>query len=418
MLLALCNQPFQSIEFWERRKFSGKMSDSGEQGATMSGQVSDSDEQTAPSSDEQTAPSSAQLPDSSGEEAQDSGEAVPNSEESSDPSEAAEDSEENTESREPVPPTPANTPASSVGETAGEKNFDFEDVRAALAETIPGFVGQQAQVNPLRINFNASGSGEASVAEAPKLMPNPPSWIEDSDEERYQGQREAANPNEQETDSSDSGEPEVQSAAPPEVIIMTPADWKKALSDQAKAEEEEEEKDNPKEVVPELIHNTNLQQAEIKERAVAHPSLIGGSSMNPDPPAAVREPDSQPSENAAENVELGKRKIDAKGKGKLEENQEDGGEEEEAASPRSKIPKKSQDERLAIGDPSLQARSNKNPVLPPATPVTKPDLKPSESATEGKRKIGEKGKGSKGEERSEEDEAASPNSKKLKGPEE
>ncbi|XP_068339735.1 uncharacterized protein [Pyrus communis] len=382
------------------------MSDSGEQGATMSGQVSDSDEQTAPSS--------AQLPDSSGEEAQDSGEAAPNSEESPDPSEAAEDSEENTESSEPVPPTPANTPASSVGETAGEKNFDFEDVRAALAETIPGFVGQQAQVNPLRINFNASGSGEASVAEAPKLMPNPPSWIEDSDEEGFQGQRAAANPNEQETDSSDSGEPEVQSAAPPEVIIMTPADWKKALSDQAKAEEEEE-KENPKEVVPELIHNTNFQQAELKERAVVHPSLIGGSSMNLDPPAAVRKPDSQPSESAAENVELGKRKIDAKGKGKLEENQEDGGEEEEAASPRSKIPKKSQDER---GDPSLQARSNENPVLPPATPVTKPDLKPSESATEGKRKIGEKGKGSKGEEKSEEDEAASPNSKKLKGPEE
>ncbi|TQD97133.1 hypothetical protein C1H46_017222 [Malus baccata] len=132
------------------------MSDSGEQGATISGQVSDSDEQTAPSSAEE-APYSGETPESS---------------------EAAEDSEENTEPSEPAPPTPANTPASSVGETAGEKNFDFEDVRAALAETIPGFVGQQAQVNPLRINFNASSSGEESVAEAPKLMPNPPSWID------------------------------------------------------------------------------------------------------------------------------------------------------------------------------------------------------------------------------------------------
>ncbi|KAB2598726.1 neurofilament heavy polypeptide-like [Pyrus ussuriensis x Pyrus communis] len=70
------------------------------------------------------------LPDSSGEEAQDSG--------------------ENTASSEPVPPTPANTPVSSVGETAGEKNFDFEDVRAALAETIPGFVGQQAHQDSVR----------------------------------------------------------------------------------------------------------------------------------------------------------------------------------------------------------------------------------------------------------------------------
>ncbi|KAB2623566.1 neurofilament heavy polypeptide-like [Pyrus ussuriensis x Pyrus communis] len=119
----------------------GEKSDSSEQEATMSGQVSDSDEQTAPSS--------AQLPDSSGEEAQDSGEAAPNSE-SPDPSEAAEDSEENTESSEPVPPTPANTPAFSVGETAGEKNFDFEDVRAALAETIPGFVEQQAHQDSVR----------------------------------------------------------------------------------------------------------------------------------------------------------------------------------------------------------------------------------------------------------------------------
>ncbi|KAM1072478.1 hypothetical protein ACFX13_017990 [Malus domestica] len=388
------------------------MSDSGEQGATISGQVSDSDEQTAPSSAEEEAPYSGETPESS--------EAAEDSEENTESSEAAEDFEENTESSEPAPPTPENTPASSVGETAGEKNFDFEDVRAALAETIPGVVGQQAQVNPLRINFNASSSGEASVAEAPKLMPNPPSWIEDSDEEGFQGQQEAANPNEQETDSSDSGEPEVQSAAPPKVIIMTPADWKRALSDQAKAEEEEE-KENPKEVLPELIHKTNVQQAELKDRAIGHPSLIGGSSKNLDLPAAVQKPDSQPSESAAENVELGKRKIDEKGKGKLEENQEDGGEEvseeEEAASPRSKIPKKSQDERLAIGDPSLQARSNKNPAVPPATPVTKPDLKPSESATEGKRKIGEKGKGIKGEEESEEDEAASPNSKKLKGPE-
>ncbi|KAB2616285.1 neurofilament heavy polypeptide-like [Pyrus ussuriensis x Pyrus communis] len=37
-------------------------------------------------------------------------------------------------------------------------------------ETVPVFIGQQAQVKPLRINFNASDFGEASEAEAPKLM--------------------------------------------------------------------------------------------------------------------------------------------------------------------------------------------------------------------------------------------------------
>ncbi|KAM0985464.1 hypothetical protein ACFX13_012948 [Malus domestica] len=67
--------------------------------------------------------------------------------------------------------------------------------------------------------------------------------------------------------------------------------------------------------VPELIDNTQVQQAKLKDMAIGDPSLLTSSNKNVvlPPVAALIELDLQPSERATKNVELGKRKIDKKG---------------------------------------------------------------------------------------------------------
>ncbi|KAM2620925.1 hypothetical protein TB2_025753 [Malus domestica] len=129
--------------------------------------------------------------------------------------------------------------------------------------------------------------------------------------------------------------------------------------------------------VPELIDNTQVQQAELKDMAIGDPSLLAPSNENAAlPPAtAVTEPDSQPSESAAENVEPGKRKIDEKGKGKEVEPSESAAENVEPG--KRKIDEKGKGKEV---EPSESAAENVEP---------------------GKRKIDEKGKGKEVEEKQE-----------------
>ncbi|TQD94788.1 hypothetical protein C1H46_019581 [Malus baccata] len=67
--------------------------------------------------------------------------------------------------------------------------------------------------------------------------------------------------------------------------------------------------------VPELIDNTQVQQAKLKDMVIGDPSLLTSSNKNVvlPPVAGLIELDLQPSERATKNMELGKRKIDKKG---------------------------------------------------------------------------------------------------------
>ncbi|KAM2843610.1 hypothetical protein COP1_026303 [Malus domestica] len=155
--------------------------------------------------------------------------------------------------------------------------------------------------------------------------------------------------------------------------------------------------------VPELIDNTQVQQAELKDMAIGDPSLLAPSNESAAlPPAtAVTEPDSQPSESAGENVEPGKRKIDEKGKGKEVEPSESAAENVEPW--KRKIDEKGKGKEV---EPSESAAENVEPGKRKIDEKGKgKEVEPSESAAEnvepGKRKIDEKGKGKEVEEKQE-----------------
>ncbi|KAM1155201.1 hypothetical protein EV1_025889 [Malus domestica] len=86
----------------------------------------------------------------------------------------------------------------------------------------------------------------------------------------------------------------------------------------------QEEIPNRDDYVPSLIDNTELVQALLKKLRIGDPTLLDFLYMNIALPstAAATKPSSSSSESPADNVELGKGKIDEKGNGK--EKQEDG----------------------------------------------------------------------------------------------
>ncbi|KAM2193533.1 hypothetical protein ACFX1R_027806 [Malus domestica] len=183
--------------------------------------------------------------------------------------------------------------------------------------------GSGEQEAPIAGQISDSGEQEApSSAQVPYSGEEAPSSGENSDSTKQEAPNSEENLNSGEA-APISGEMSMTEAPISGKISDSEQEYR-PISPKMSDPWKQEEIPNCDDYVPWLIDNTEFVQELVEELMIGDPPLLDYSNENPalPPTVAATKPSSSSSESAAENVELGKGKIDEKGKGK--EKQEDG----------------------------------------------------------------------------------------------